>query len=271
MNAVLDAALAGVRKEIRSKLLAAYIELKRHLVEARPESAGLNAGKLCEAGIRLLQARAFGIYTPFGTKIPNFADECRRIISSNPSGPITDSEKVVIPRALVFLYTMRNTRGIGHIGGDVDANAVDGQLMGSVADWIVCELIRVHHGLSLEEAQDLVDSLAVRRVPFIWEVGGKKRVLKEGLQARDQALVLLYSTQESAVLTEDLINWLEYSNPRVFKTTVLSKLHKERLVEWDKEQETVVLSPKGAREVEERLLGSAQQTAARDRVKKRGA
>jgi hypothetical protein len=164
---------------------------------------------------------------------------------------------------------MRNTRGIGHIGGDVDPNAIDAALMGRVADWIVCELIRVHHQLSLEEAQDIIDGLAVRQLPDVWEVAGKRRVLRDGLKAREQVLLLLYSTSESTVLTEDLVSWVEYSNPHVFKTAVLAKLHSERLVEWDNDADTVTLSPKGATYVEQSLL--AQQIAPRDRVKKRGA
>jgi hypothetical protein len=253
----LNAALQGVPSRIREKLVASYVELKRNLSESRADAAGLSVGKLCESVLRLLQHRALGGYTPFGKKIPNFPDECRKIIASTPVQPITDSEKLVIPRALAFLYTMRNTRGIGHIGGDVDPNAVDAEVMGSVADWIVCELIRIHHGLSLEEAQDLVDSLASRRIPDIWEVSGKKRVLREGLPARDQALLLLYSTRDSAVLTEDLIAWVEYSNPAVFRSRVLAQLHKDRFVEWDRYSETVTLSPKGVRDVEQRLLASS--------------
>lgn len=263
MSSTLHSALAGVPTPIRDKIVKSYVELKRNLAESRPEAAGLSAGKLCESGVRLLQNRAFGAHTPFGKKIPNFADECRKIVGSTPSTPITDSEKLVIPRALVFLYSMRNTRGIGHVGGDVDSNSVDAEVMGSVSDWIVCELIRIHHGLSLEEAQDLVDSLATRRTPDIWEIAGKRRVLRDGLTARDQALLLLYSTKDSAVLTEDLIQWVEYSNPRVFKAKVLNSLHKERLVEWDRSTDTVILSPKGTQEVEKRLLG-AQQGAAAD-------
>lgn len=219
-----------------------------------PRRGGLSAGKLCEAGLRLLQERAFGQYTPFGKKISNFADECRKIVSSSTATAITESEKVVLPRALVFLYTMRNTRGIGHIGGDVDPNAIDTALIGRTADWIICELIRIHHHLSLEEAQDIVDALAIRQLPDVWEVAGKRRVLRDGLTAKDQALLLLYSAQEGTVMTEDLIAWIEYSNPAVFKSKVLLKLHSDRLVEWDREVESVTLSPKGAKYVEESLL-----------------
>jgi len=255
---MLNQALNGIPVAIRKHIVSSYLELKTHLSESRHDAAGLSAGKLCEAGIRLLQERAFGQHTPFGKKIANFADECRRIVSSSTSTTITDSEKVVLPRALVFLYTMRNTRGIGHIGGDVDPNAIDAALIGRTADWIVCELIRIHHHLSLEEAQDIVDALAIRQLPDVWEVAGKRRVLRDGLIAKDQALLLLYSAQEGTVLTEDLVAWIEYSNTGVFKSKVLSKLHSDRFVEWDREVDSVTLSPKGAKYVEETLLLAAQ-------------
>lgn len=251
---MLESALNGVPTAIRKRLIKSYLELKSNLSESRHEAAGLSAGKLCESVLRLLQGRAHGQHTPFGKQIPNFADECRKIITSKATSQLSDSEKAVLPRAIVFLYTMRNKRGIGHVGGDVDPNAIDSALMGQTADWIICELIRVHHQLSFEEAQDLVDSLAIRQLPDIWEVAGKKRVLRDGLRASDEALLLLYSAKDQAVLTEDLIAWIEYSNPRVFKSNVLRKLHDKRHLEWDKEEEFVVLSPKGAIYVEENLL-----------------
>jgi len=249
----LELALTGIHKNFRSKLIGAYLDLKRNCAEARYEAAGLSAGKFCEVGLRISQHNVIGISTPFGTKISNFADECRKIIAAT-TGSATDSEKTIIPRGLVFLYTMRNKRGIGHIGGDVDANSIDIALMARTADWLICEFIRIYHGLSLEEAQDLVDALAVRNLPDIWEVAGKKRVLRKGLQAKEESLLLLYSCQDSAVLVEDLIDWVEYSNPAVYKSNILSRLHKDRLVEWDRSTDSVFLSPTGAKYVEDHLL-----------------
>jgi hypothetical protein len=149
---------------------------------------------------------------------------------------------------------MRNKRGIGHVGGDVDANAIDIATMTRTADWVICELIRINHGLSLEEAQDIVDGFSVREVPTIWEVAGKKRVLKDGLIARDQVLLLLYSSADSAVLIEDLFAWVEYATLSLFRKNIINDLHKKRLVEYDQDSETIVLSPKGAAYVEESLL-----------------
>jgi hypothetical protein len=235
-----------------SRLRNSPLPLK--LVDTVPFATSPSAvGKFCETALRFLQHKLLGSYTPFGTQIINFADECRKLVES-PKTSGNESECQILPRALVFLYTMRNKRGIGHVGGDVDANEIDISTMTKNADWVVCELIRIYHGLSLEEAQDIVDGLAVRQLPMVWEVGGKKRILKDGLQAKDQVLMLLYSSANSSVLVEDMCEWIEYSNLAVFKSKVIAPLHKLRHLEFDKENDSITLSPKGAAVVEERLL-----------------
>jgi len=249
----LEKALANVSSLFRAKIIQAYLELKRNCSEHRYEAAGLSTGKYCEVIIRLLQQIVLGTYTAFGKHISNFTDECQKLIQA-PAIAGNESERIVIPRALAYLYTMRNKRGIGHVGGDIDANAIDSATMARAADWVMCELIRINHGLSLEEAQDIVDGISIRQLPTVWEVAGKKRVLKDGLKTKDQALLLLYSCVESAVLVEDLCSWVEYSNPHVFKNKVVAELHKARLIEHDKETDSVFLSPKGADYVEKTLL-----------------
>lgn len=253
-SALLTAALAGVPDtKLRARLIEAYLQLKRAHLEARYDLAGLNAGKFCEVALRIAQQRVLGSSTPLGKRISNFADECRALVTS-PAAAAPESIREIIPRALVFLYTIRNKRGIGHVGGDVDANRVDTLTMAQTADWVVCELIRLFHGLSLEEAQDIVDALATRQLPLIWEVGGKKRVLRTGLSAAEEVMLLLYADSQMAVLTEDLCSWVEYSNPSVFRKKVLQKLHNERFIEYDGESELVHLSPKGVAKIETELL-----------------
>ena len=206
---------------------------------------------------RFLQWRLTGSHVPFGKAIPNFDDECRKL-GGLPKSSGVESLRVIIPRALAFLYTLRNKRGIGHVGGDVEANEIDAAIAARQCDWIVCELIRIFHGLSLEEAQAIVDAIAQRVVPDVWSVSGKKRVLREGLSYKQQTLLLLYSEPEG-VLSEDLVSWTEHSNASVYKRNVLSQLHRDRLVEYDQESELVYLSPRGAEEVEKKILGPIAQ------------
>lgn len=252
-NSVLDLALSNIKKDLRNKLIKTYLELKRRSSEAKYDSAGLSAGKFCEVLIRILQNEIVGKYTPFGTSVSNMADECRKLVTS-PKNSAVESVRLIIPRALIYLYTLRNKRGIGHVGGDVDANKIDLVAIVSSADWVICELIRIYHGLSLEEAQDVVDGISFKNIPDIWEVAGKKRVLKQGLNNQQKVLLLLYSETESAILTEDLCDWIEYSNLSVFKNKILNPLHKKRFIEFDKSTDTVYISPTGAKEVEDKIL-----------------
>lgn len=249
----LDAALAGIDAGFRSRLIPAYLALKNAVRDGRYDQAGINTGKFCETCLRFLQHITTGTYIPFGKKISNLADECRAVIAAKAPSGVPESLRVIVPRALVFAYTMRNKRGIGHVGGDVDANEIDLATMTRVTDWIVCELIRVYHNLSLEEAQDLVDSLATRVTPDIWEVGGKKRVLRAGLKTKQETLLLLHSEPSNAVLDDDLCSWVEYDKLSTFARDVLRPLHKARLVEYDEQMGTVRLSPTGIQEVETRI------------------
>ena len=253
----LEHALSHIPDKFKNKIIASYLELKQRYIGASRDSswdaAGLSAGKFCESVFRFLQNEFTGAYIAFGKHIPNFADECGKLIKL-PSTVGNESTRIIIPRALIYLYTLRGKRGIGHVGGDVEANQIDMATIVRICDWIICELIRVYHNLSLEEAQAIVDALSQRELPFIWHIAGKKRVLKTGLSYRQQTLLLLYTETDTGVLTEDLCEWVEHPRLREFRSTVLGKLHGERLIEYNKTNEIAYLSPLGIEEVETEII-----------------
>jgi hypothetical protein len=259
----LDSALSQIPAKFRTKLVQTYLELKKRYFEAQYDNnwdtSGLSAGKFCEAALRFLQHNLTGTSVPFGQHIQNYPDECRKLVTL-PAAAGPESLRIIVPRALVFLYTLRGKRGIGHVGGDVEANEIDAATLVRVCDWIVCELVRVFHGLSLEQAQALVDTLAQRAIPDIWHVAGKRRVLRTGLSFKQQALLLLYSDVDTAVLAEDLFQWTEHSNQTVFKRDVLHSLHKQRLIEYDRDSDSVQISPLGVKEVETSILNPQRTT-----------
>lgn len=251
---VLALAFAGIEEPFRSRTIEKYLSLREAFVGGAYDATGLRGGVFAEVILRMLQQTLTGAHIPFGTPIANFEDECAKL-QRLPKTSGHESLRIVLPRALSFLYTIRNKRGIGHAGGDVEANKIDAATCVRVADWICCELIRLNHGVSLEEAQAIVDTLSVRELPSVWMVGGKSRVLNTSLDYRSQALVLLYSHSEQVVLVEDLREWIEYPERARFTQRILEPLHRDRLVEWDRDNEAVTLSPKGAKHVEERILG----------------
>lgn len=248
----IEEALAKIPKRLRTRLTKYYSELKQSFIRGDYDSCGARAGKFSETLIRVIQELLENAHTPFGQQL-NLYDETRRL-EALPRTTGAEALRVFIPRALCFLYTLRNKRGFAHVGGDLDSDPVDAITCVRVADWCLCELIRVVHSLSLEDAQALVNTLASRESPDIWAVAGKKRVLKQGLTYKEQTLLLLYSELSEAVPIEDLFEWTEYSRFASFKVRVLSPLHKGRLIEWDKDTDTALLSPSGIREVEAKIL-----------------
>lgn len=259
-QSTLEASLGKVPTAFRSRIVAKYLDLRAAFATRDFDAVGLRAGVLCEILLRFLQHELTGSHIAFGTKINNFADECRKL-EGLPKTAGDESLKLIVPKALLFMYTMRNKRGVGHAASDVDANEIDAATYMRVADWCVCDLVRLYHSVSLEEAQDILNAISTRQLPEVWNVAGKRRVLEPSLSYKDQVLLLLHGDEETGVASEDLFMWVEHPRERDFKASVLRLLHKARFIEFSEADQMVILSPTGAREVEDRILPSLRPNA----------
>jgi hypothetical protein len=252
-NSPLEKALTNIPTTFRKGLIKQYLEIKKLFNERKFEFCCIKVGKFCETLLRFLQNNLTGNYTPFGTKISNFINECDKF-TKTPKSAGCESLRILIPHSLRFLYSIRSKRGIGHVSGDIDPNEMDSTVCVSLADWIMAELIRIFHGMSIEKAVDLIDSLLTRHIPLVWEVSGKKRVLDTTLHTKEKVIVLLYSDPERNIPVKDLFDWTEYSRIDHFKAKILNPLHKIKFIEYDKENKIVTLSPTGREEVENKIL-----------------
>ena len=252
-QAALELALAGGPAPYRRRLATAHTKMKAAHRAREYDACGVQAGKICESMIRYLQQELLGSATPFGTTLPNFSDLCRSM-EQTPKAAGPEELRVLIPRALNFVYTMRNKRGLGHEGEEVSPHEGDASAVVALANWCVAELIRVTSTLPMEDAQRVVDALAERELPVVWSGAGRKRVLNPNLPRRDQVLTLLYSEPDEATPIEDLCAWVEAPRLDFFRTRVILSMHKARLVEYDRDTETVILLPPGV-SAAEALLG----------------
>jgi hypothetical protein len=153
---------------------------------------------------------------------------------------------------LIGLYEIRNNRGVGHVGGDVNPNEMDSRVVLEMSKWIMAELVRLFHNLTTNEATKVVESLVERTIPVVWIIDGRRRVLKLGLQKKDEVLLLLYSSTDP-VSERDLLEWVEHSNASVFRDNVLKRLHRDRLIEFDEANGEAHISPRGIAYVEQNL------------------
>jgi hypothetical protein len=154
---------------------------------------------------------------------------------------------------LIALYEIRNNRGVGHTGGEVDPNHMDAVTVVAMTKWVMAEFVRILQGVDTETASALVEVLVDRETPLVWEVMGRQRVLRPEYSLKDKTLVLLYGSPDP-VAEVDLIKWVEASNPTDYRRRVLRPAHKARLVEYDAATKLVQISPLGVARVEEQLL-----------------
>lgn len=254
-NKSLELALHNLPITFRTRITSSYLSVREAFDEGNYDTTSLRVGKFCETILRFLQSELnSGVYTPFGEHIKNFTDECRKL-EKLPRTAGSESFRIIIPRALDFAYTVRNKRGVGHAGGDIDANQIDAATVMRSADWVLCELMRFFHKMPIEDAQAILDAISTRQLPHIWTVGTKKRVLAHSLKNSEQVLVLLHAELASGVPFEDIKDWVEYEGrDSDFKRWVLNPLHKKRYIEFDNENDMVILSPTGAKQVEEHIL-----------------
>ena len=210
-------------------------------LENRWAPSELSGGRFCEIVYTILEGYATGHYVSSPSKPRNFVDACRRL--ENHTG-VPRGFQILIPRLLPALYEVRNNRGVGHVGGDVDPNFMDSTLVVSMVSWVMAELVRVLHGVPISEARQLVDHLVERRLPLVWKSGDIRRVLDPKLPLKDQILLLIASTS-TKVQVDQLFQWLDYDS-RAYFNRILRQLHCDRLVEFDGESQEVELLPPGS-------------------------
>lgn len=248
--------LAGLPQGLRDELLECYQDIMTSYVERRWRAAELDGGRFCEIVFSVVEGALKGAFPAKAQKPSNMFQSC--IALERQYSPDTNrigdrSLRIMIPRLLPVLYEVRNNRNVGHIGGDVNPDHMDAEAVQSMASWLMAELVRIFHHTSTKEAEETVDALVERKSALIWEVEGVKRVLDDSMSAKDQALLLLHHTTGWATVA-DLVKWIDYSNATVFRSNVLRQLHKTRLIEYDVDNQRARISPKGAKDVEERVL-----------------
>jgi len=244
-------ALSVLPSTLRDSLLNEYRKILQNYLEHRWQPSELSAGIFCEIVYTIIFHFPTGKYPALAKKPKSMVDACRALESVTG---VPRSFQILIPRILPALYEIRNNRGVGHVGGDVDSNHMDATVALSLCKWILAELIRVFHSLSIEEAQALADAIAERTVPLIWESGDVKRILDPSFELKNQILLFL-ATSSLHVEKSSLISWTESKNKDHFNK-VLKAAHKSRLINLSADGKTAQILPPGTRYIENLLKNS---------------
>jgi hypothetical protein len=234
--------LSAIPNALRDPLLVEFNSIIQNYLESRWRPSELSAGLFCEIVYTVLQGHAAGKFASKPSKPRDFVASCRGL---EVNTKVPRSFQILIPRMLPPLYEVRNNRGVGHVGGDVDPNFMDSTVVVAMVKWIVAELVRVFHDVPIIEAQTIVDSLAEVTLPMVWSEGNLKRVLDPNTPLKNQILMLVGSTPSKTKRT-DLDRWIE-PKTEGYLLKALHQLHSARFVEFNQTDEEVQLLPPGAK------------------------
>lgn len=256
MSSVFDRVFSNLPDELKDALNKHFHEIKQNYSFQRYEPSELNGGKFSEIVLKILEWHTEGgKYTPLGQRYKNFNQVTRNFETKTS---YNDSIRFHIPQALNVLYGIRNKRGVAHHAGEIDSNHMDATLVVAVTDWIMAELVRIFHNISIKEAQDLVESLTVKQIPVVWQIGDNLRVITppgKKLQTREKILILLYEAYPKPITVMNLLKWTEYDpkNRGRFRNSILKELHKQDLIHLDQTTDETHISRIGLGFVESNL------------------
>ncbi len=183
---------------------------------------------------------------------------------------LSDFERLTIPRALRLIYELRSRRGGAH-NSSFNPLKMDCYVVVTVANWVMEELTRLYLTNDEAAARALIESLSVKDIPLVEEIGEDRLVLNTGLSARIQLEILLYREYPERCNVRDLIRWLHNHSPENVRVTLRTMKQKNLAHE---SEEGWLLTEKGMHETEAeivKLQSGATDTRTISKGKSKGA
>jgi hypothetical protein len=250
-NSIPDILSIGFGQDISENILMTFQEIQNNFRIRKWKPSEFGSGHFVEAVRRAIEKELFGLSTPFSQPLSRF-DEAVLKRYEQVTGK-DETFRIIIPRVLFSIYTIRNKRGVGHIGLVVP-NELDATFILYASKWVLAELVRAKSILQPAVTSKLVDSIVEREITLLWKNGSKKRILDPKMPAKQQVLLLLL---DEDLLTENkLRETIEYQNPTIFRSIIIS-LHKARLIDFDLQDKKCSITPKGILEAEGILLNAS--------------
>lgn len=210
----------------------------------------MEGGRFCEAAFRLLEEITTASFTPLGKQLDSEA--VINGLKKLPSAKFSDAIRLHIPRALRLVYDIRNKRDAAHLADGIDPNLQDATLVVGTVDWVLAEFLRMHHNVSADQAQELVEQIVTKTAPLIQDFNGHLKVLNPDLSASDHCLVLLYQRGASGAGFDELTQWVRPSMRANLRRTLARLTNDHDRVHYD--GTLYKITRLGEQEVERRRL-----------------
>ena len=238
--------LKTIPDNLEDKLLEEYTEIKCRFQLNDCGPAQLNGGRFAEAVLRIFQHLLSMPITPFGEDI-KATDKTTIINKVTNDANINEHIRQKVTSLTKLLLDFRNNRAVAHLGG-FSANKIDASFVLSCANWIFAEFIRVYGNYTMDEAQKMIDKIAIPNNPVLFDIEGEEFIARDDLTVRQEVLVLSSADKRDL---DFLFSKTKDDNKSRFNKTVTSMVA-EKLIAL--KNGFYHLLPKGIKEIQEKNL-----------------
>jgi hypothetical protein len=231
-----------IESDILDQIFEHYTTLKTSLRLQDWEKCLVRVGKFSEVVMKAIHF----IRTGKATEQISIDTEINEV---SKRGDLSESIRLLIPRAVRVLYDHRSRRGGAH--SSFDPNAMDCAVVVPIADWIVSELVRLYCVTDPERAMKFVAGISAKSVPIVERIEEDYIVLRRGSSARQEISLILYTRYPTRAATNQLIKWIPNHSASNIRLT-LANMRKAKLVHSN--SDGYILTTAGIRAVEKEML-----------------
>lgn len=190
------------RKHVDAMLRHFQVGTKEYR-EGNWETVGLKAGKFVEAATKCLAVHC-GQTLPKSRQF-KAGPELKKLESLSA---FSETVRIVIPKALLFVYEVANNRGSRHDSDEIDANEMDARTLIPLMSWVVAEMVRFSNPANSDaaDATAMIESVTQKIYPLFEEIDGRPYVNLDKASAPNVALLLLYFKYPHRIKRSDLVD-----------------------------------------------------------------
>jgi hypothetical protein len=157
---------------------------------------------------------------------------------------------LAIPRVAASVYTIRSKKDVVHVK-KIDPDFFDSSYCVASCSWMLSQLVLLFYTLNSKEANDLINSLLEKKIPFVEEFeDGSARLLEQDMPLDDRILLVLYNFYPNRK-TPYFIAKTIMSSPQYVKNQMIS-LEKALLTHTNSDGSK--LTKRGIEKVEKEIL-----------------
>lgn len=238
----------NIDKSLVNELIKEYEEIRKQDFLGNVEATIIHSARFSELVLALL--KDYRMNTVVDIDDIHFDNLLNEIYNYSKKTAEDTILFLAVPRVTSSVYTIRNKKDVVHVK-TIEPDFFDASFCVTACSWILSQLILLFCTSDRKEANDLINSIMEKKIPFVEEFeDGSARLLERGMPILDRIMLVLYNFYPNRKKPDFVAETMTSSTQYVKK----QMLHLDKLHLTHTNSEGTVLTKLGIEKVEKEIL-----------------